>query len=389
MDIIVKTFEGLEDVLIAEMEALGFKNIKKLRRAVFFEGELEDLYKANLYLRTGLRVLVPVYQFDARNERDFYNKMKRHPWGKYLKLFQTFAINSVVRSKTFTHSQYMGLKMKDAIVDQFRERNSNRRPNVDRDDPDVRFSLHIHENKCTVSIDSSGESLHKRGFRLPGHQAPLNEVLAAGMVLMTGYKGKQQMLDPMCGTGTLAIEAAMVAMNQAPNLNRKEFGFMKWIDYDSFLWNKIVAEAKKKITPIEVPILASDASYKAISAANDAVRMAGLEGAVVLSAKEFEDLAPPSDEGMLLFNPPYGKRIELEDVEEFYGDMGTFIKHHFAGFDAWILMGNLESLKYIGLHASKKIPLYNGPLECRFCLYELFKGKRKDNLENKSIEEEE
>lgn len=391
MEIIVKTFEGLEDTLEKELQELGAVNVKKLRRAVSFDGDMEMVYKANLYLRTALKVLIPIFEFEARNERVFYNKIYDFNWQQYMQLSHTFSIDPVVRSKTFRHSQYAALKMKDAIVDKFRDKFRNRRPSVDREDPDLRINLYIYENKCSISLDSSGDSLHRRGFRSPHHRAPLNEVLAAGMILKTEWKGESPLYDPMCGSGTIAIEAAMIAQNQAPNYYRRKFAFMKWRDFDELLWNRIKKEAKKKIQESPTTIYASDESPKSIGLSRDAIRMAGVDDTVELITLPFAQRMPETEEGILVFNPPYNKRLEVEDIELLYQQIGDHLKTDYQGFDAWIISGNKEALKSIGLRTSKKMTLFNGSIECKFHKYELYSGTKKvksektDEVENDEV----
>lgn len=377
MEIIAKTFEGLENVLEKEIQALGAQKIKKIRRAVRFEGDKEMLYRANLQLRSALKVLVPIHDFVAYNEQDLYEEIYHFDWSQYLKLRQTFAIDPVVRSKYFRHSKYASLKMKDAIADKFTDK-YNRRPNVDREEPDVKLNLYIHNEICSISLDSSGQSLHRRGFRGPQHRAPINEVLAAGMLLSTEWKGERPLYDPMCGTGTIAIEAAMIAKNIAPNYYRKSFTFMQWEDYDEALWTKIKQEAKDKIKDAAVSIFASDESPKAIGIAREAITAAQVDDIIKLRTIAFEDRVPDEAGGILVFNPPYGKRLEVEDIQELYSEIGDHLKKNYEGFDAWLISGNKEALKSIGLRTSRKMTLFNGSIECKFHKYELYRGSKKE-----------
>lgn len=391
VEIIVKTFEGLENILEQEVRALGVTEIKHLRRAVQFEGDLELLYKANLHLRTALKVIIPIHNFQARNEREFYKKIYNFDWHKHLKLRQTFAIDPVVRSQTFRHSQYIALKMKDAIVDKFRDK-YDRRPSIDREQPDVKINLYIHENQCHLSIDSSGESLHRRGFRRSDHRAPINEALAAAMILSTGWKGEVPFYDPMCGTGTIAIEAAMIAQNQAPNFYRREFSFMRWDNYDEMLWTRIKQAAKKEFKESPVTVFASDESQRAIRVAKDAMKLAGVDDTIELDTVAFEDKKPTTDSGILVFNPPYGRRMEVDDINALYREIGDHLKQNFQNFDAWIISGNKDALKSIGLRTSKKLTLYNGAIECKFHKYEMYRGTKKtrppkENVETETVKE--
>jgi len=378
MKFIVKTFHGLEGVLAKELESLGAKNIQALKRAVSFKGSKELLYKANLHLRTALRIIRPVYTFSAQNEDELYRKVTDFDWSAYLKLDQTFAIDSVVFSDSFRHSKYVVLKTKDAIVDQFR-RKMGKRPSIDTDTPDVRFNVHVSHNDFTISLDSSGDSLHKRGYRNIGHKAPLNEVLAAGMLILTGWIKDVPLIDPMCGSGTILMEAAMIARNMPPGINRKRYGFMQWSDYDPTLWDRIYNEAKSQIVRPRVSIMGSDISSEAIDISKVASINLNLNADIILRKSSFKDLHPISKTGMLIMNPPYGERMEQDDIFAFYKSIGDHLKKNFTGFDAWILSSNKEALKHIGLRPSKKHTLFNGPLECKFQKFSLYQGSLKIN----------
>ncbi len=376
MKYIVKTFQGLEPVLEKELEVLGASEITLLKRAVSFEGDQTVLYKANLYLRTALRILHPIHEFEASNEEELYQAVYDFDWSPYLSLKTSFAIDSFTHSNLFKHSKYVALKTKDAICDQFRKK-TGARPNVDRLNADVRLSLHLSHKTFKISLDASGESLHKRGFRGTDHRAPINEVLAAGMVLLSEWDGDCTFVDPMCGSGTSALEAAMIAKNQPPNLLRHRFGFQNWNDYDADLWEQIVKEAKKNILRNKQNIWASDAKKRAIESARRAAENAHLHNCIKFNSRSFQDLDAPSDKGVLIINPPYGERMAVEDIGQLYKDIGNHLKQYFSGYEAWIISSNKEALKYVGLRPSKKITLFNGPLECKFQKYELYDGSRK------------
>ncbi|MBB6459584.1 THUMP domain-containing class I SAM-dependent RNA methyltransferase [Flammeovirga kamogawensis] len=370
-----KTFFGLEEVLKQELIQIGAKNVKAGNRAVTFEGDNEVLYKANLHLRTALKILLPIKQFRARNEQELYDRVKKVNWAKYIDLDGTFAIDSTVWSETFTHSKFVALKVKDAIADHFTEI-FKRRPNVDVNQPDIQIHIHISQRECILSLDSSGESLHRRGYRSEQRQAPLNEVLAAGIILLTGWKGDRPFLDPMCGSGTLLVEAAMIASNTAPGIKRK-FAFMNWKQYDRKLWNQVFREAKRAVVEIEVPIVGSDIDREAIDISFANAERSGLDEDLRISKNSFFDRKAIGENGIIVCNPPYGERIG-KDIEELYKQMGDKLKQDFSGYDAWIFSGNMRALKFVGLRPSKRIELYNGAIECRLAKYEMYRGGKKD-----------
>lgn len=366
---------GLEPVLAAELAALGATQIEAGTRIVNCSGDPETLYRINYESRTALRVLVAVHSFQARDERSLYNKVRQIDWAKYLQLDQTLAIDAVTNSDHFRHSQYVALKTKDAIVDQFRDR-FQRRPNVDTRRPDLRLNVHIYQDQCTISLDSSGESLHKRGYRVDSVDAPLNEVLAAGMVLLSGWQADRPFLDPMCGSGTLLIEAAMYASRIPVQRYRRDFGFLTWPDFDKNLWEKVKSRALDNIQPLKVPILGYDQDFKAVKISNENLLAARLKG-VEVARKKFEVLDPPPGPGLLMMNPPYDERLPIADSQAFYKMIGDRFKQAYAGYEAWVISSNAAAMKSIGLRPSRKITLYNGPLECRLMKFEMYEGSRK------------
>ncbi|MEL6676718.1 MAG: THUMP domain-containing protein [Bacteroidota bacterium] len=379
MEILAKTLYGLEGVLEAEIKALGGKDVKRLKRAVSFQGDKADLYAANLKLRTALRVLKPFLQFRAGHEDQLYRKIYAYDWSRQLKVKQTFAIDSITYSDKFRHSKYVAYKVKDAIVDQFRKK-TGKRPSVDTQNPDLRINVHVYQQQFTISLDSSGEPLHKRGYRKKGHQAPLNEVLAAGMILLSGWQADRPFVDPMCGSGTLLMEAAMIARNMPPGLRRNQFGFMQWADYDEGLWKKLYQEARRAMVKAKVPIWGADVYEKAIHWSKLSRDNFGLEDTISLETRDFADLKAPFPEGLLMVNPPYGERLTKKDIEAFYQMIGDQLKQQFSGYDAWILSSNKEALKKIGLRPSTRLPLFNGSLECLFQHFELYQGSREREL---------
>lgn len=384
-----KTSFGLEQVLAEEIIAMGAEQVEALNRAVTFVGDKEMLYRANLELRTALRILKPIHTFKVLDEVDLYRETKLFDWDKFLDPDMTFAIDSSVYSHNFNHENFVALKVKDAIVDQLRDI-YGMRPNVDTIDPDIRLNVHISDETCTISLDSSGNSLHKRGYRIGQGLAPINEVLAAGMILLTGWRGDSDFIDPMCGSGTILMEAATIAYNIAPGIKIKEFGFMRWEDYDPNLWNKVFYNAKNRERDFQHIILGFDESQKAINIAKDNIKNADLGWKIIVKKKELQELKREdiTNGGVVVINPPYGERLEEEDTFEFYSMIGDCMKANFDGYDVWIISSNRAALKKVGLRTSKKIPLYNGALECRFQKYEMYKGTRKTKFNNPTTDEE-
>ncbi len=374
---ILKTFHGLENLLAREVEVLGGKDVQTMRRAVYCTGDKAFVYKANLHARTALRVLLPIYSFKASDEDELYNKVMAHDWSGYLSLGTTFAIDNAVFSDVFKHSKYVALKVKDAMADQFRKK-TGKRPSVDIMKPDIRFNLHVSGKDVVISLDSSGSSLHKRGYREPGHKAPLNEVLAAGMVLLSGWANDRPFVDPMCGSGTILLESAMIAKNIPPGLHKKEFGFMAWPNYDRELWESVHEEAVRAVQDTRVPLIGSDISGRALGMARASARYMGLEDDIYFREVPFEEYMPRHAQGVLMMNPPYGKRLSAEDLSAFYRMIGDHLKKNFTGFSAWVLSSNFQALKSFGLRPSKKFTLYNGALECKFLKFDLFKGSMKE-----------
>ncbi len=374
-EMVAKTFKGLEGILAGELKGLGALDVKPANRAVYFTGNNEMMYKANFFCRTALRILVPVYHFKARSEKDLYEGAFSFAWDTWFDVKQTFAVDSVINSPYFNHSQFVALKVKDAIADYFRSK-TGRRPNVNAELPDFQVHVHISNDDCTILFDSSGEPLYKRGYRQSGGPAPLNEVLAAGMIMLTKWNGSGNFIDPMCGSGTLPIEAGLIAYQIPPGIFRKRFGFENWNDFDSRLWLKI-SESYQEKSKINGLIHGSDKLQGVIALARKNASSAFLSRRVELRVSAIEEYEPPAAPGIVIINPPYGKRISSGENNTLYTIMGDILKRRFTGYEAWILSSNMESIKHIGLRAEEKITLFNGPLECRFLRFRLYEGSQK------------
>ncbi len=375
-EIIAKTLQGLEEILAQEISELGGENIEIGKRMVSFRGDKELLYKANLYCRTALRILKPIYSFTASDTDDVYNKIKSFDWQQYLSPDQTFSIESVVFSEEFKHSKFVTYRAKDAIVDFFMEK-TGKRPSVRLNNADLILNLHIAHNTCTLSLDSSGESLHKRGYRIGQTEAPINEVLAAGLILKSGWRGEKNFIDPMCGSGTILIEAAMIATNTAPGIYRKDFAFERWSDYDEELFDTLYNDDSNE-KEFKFKIYGSDISPKAIAIAQENIKSAGMSKYIDLQVKPFQQYTEAPENGILITNPPYGERISSKDLLGLYEMIGSQLKHVFKGYDAWIISYHNECFNKIGLKPAACINLMNGSLECEYRKYEIFEGKYND-----------
>lgn len=378
-EMLAKTFKGLEQVLATELVQLGANNVQVERRAVSFTGDKRMLYTANMCLRTASRVLVPILSFKAQKADDIYEQVKALDWSQYMTVKTTFQIDATVYSDYFRHSQFVTYRVKDAIVDYWME-HENQRPSVKLEGADLYLNVHIAGDRVTLSLDSSGESLHKRGYRVANTQAPINEALAAGMLLLAGWNGQSDFYDPMCGSGTLLIEAALIARNIAPGVYRQGFAFEKWADFDANLWDEVYNDDSRE-REFKHKIYGSDAGFYAVQAATKNIQSASLQRDIEVKQIRVEELrlADTNTEGALvMINPPYGERLSQDkNVLRLYQDMGTALKHQFSGATAWIISSNEEALKCIGLRPAKKIHLVNGDLDCLFNKYELFKGDRK------------
>jgi len=370
------TFHGLEDVLVNELLKLGARDIIPFKRGVSFTGDKGFMYKANLCLRTALKILVPIYSFRADNEYELYNRMKEYAWETLLNADDTLAINATINSDEFNHSLYVSQKTKDAICDRFVDK-FNVRPNVDLDKPTIRIYVHIFKNQVNVSLDSSGDSLFKRGYRVDIDTAPMKEVLAAGMVLLSNWQPHLPLIDGMCGSGTLGIEAALFANNIPPGVFREEFGFMKWHDFDQSLWDTIYESSINRIKDDMPNIISSDIDIVPLEMAKRNGAVAKVDDVINYQHISFFDLMPTKPHGTILLNPPYDERIKLDDTKAFYKEIGDKLKKDFGGWTAWIISSNMDAVKSIGLHPSKKMTLFNASLECKLLKYEMYSGSKK------------
>ena len=373
---VAKTLFGFEELLEEELRNLGAINVQKGVRSVTFEGDKGFMYKANLCLRTAIKILKPVKSFRVRNEQDLYDQIYKMDWERFMSVHSTFAIDATLATDRFHHSQFISLKTKDAIVDKFINLHGTR-PDVDLKYPDIRIHIHIQQSEVTVSIDSSGRSLHQRGYKTATNIAPINEVLAAGLIMMSGWDGQCDFMDPMCGSGTIPVEAAMIACNIPPNINRKEFAFDKWPDFDANLFEKIIESSLKKTREFHHKIYGYDKAPSAVAKAKDNVKNANLSEYITITQRNFFETYKPVDGKLhMVFNPPYGERLSI-DMEQFYKSIGDTLKKHYPGTDAWFITSNMEALKHVGLRPSRKIKLFNGHLESRLVKYEMYEGSKK------------
>lgn len=376
LKILAKTSFGMEDVLMEELKQLGATNIEKGVRAVTFYGNKELLYKANIWLRTANRLLLPFKEFTIKDDEDLYRKIKNIDWENIFDVNQTLSIDTAVFSPIFNHTKYAAFKAKDAIVDRFRDK-FDKRPDIDTTNPDIRINLHIgQDNKCTVSLDSSGDPLFKRGYRDSRSMAPIKEDLAAGLILLSGWDKDSTFVDLFCGSGTLLIEATMIACNIPPNINRGVFGFMNWKTYDEALFDKVIDEALDEEVDFPHQIIGVDIDARVMGMSRANIEAAGLTDKITLFKKDFKDFAAPDKKGIVISNPPYGERIG-ENVDDLYTAFGDNLKTQYDGWNAWLISSNMGALKKVGLRPSRKIKVFNGSLECRFMKYEMYKGTKK------------
>lgn len=372
-----KTLYGFEPILAKELRNLGAGHVEEGVRNVTFEGDTGFMYKANFCLRTALKVYKPIKTFQVFNEKDLYRHIYELDWPSIFDVEKTFAIDSIANTEVFDNSMFVSLKAKDAIVDKFRAVVRDR-PNVKTQDPDIRINIHIYKNTCTVSLDSSGNSLHQRGYRILTNIAPINEVLAAGLLLKSGWDGQTDFLDPMCGSGTFLVEAAMIACHIPANINRESYAFMQWKDYDAELHQKIVDASLKKVREFHHKIIGYDKAPSAVRKTQENVDHANLSDYISVERKDFFRTDKPVEGKLhMVFNPPYGERLPIE-MEEFYGRIGDTLKQNYPGTEAWLITSNLEALKHVGLKTSKKIKAFNGKLEARLVKYDIYEGSKKD-----------
>jgi len=379
---IAKTMAGLEDVLADELEEIGALKVQKLNRAVSFEGDLAMMYKANYCCRTALSILVDKFSFKFYSQENFYYNILNYNWDPLFEHDTTFSVDATISGDIFTNSHYTALLCKDAIVDYFRKK-YNQRPTVDRFEPHLKVNVYIRNDECSILLDSSGESLFKRGYRVATGEAPIKEVLAAGIIKLSGWNGETNFYAPMCGSGTFAIEAAMIASKIPAGYYREQFGFMLWPDYDELLWKRIKDEADAEIVEMDCEIQASDIDPKMVKFTYRNAQKAKLHKDITITESSFEDFDFPKEGGTIIFNPPYGERMELEDVEENYKKIGDTLKQKCANYEVWMIAGGVNVHKYVGLKPSKKLTLYNGAIECKMLKYDMYEGTRKNEyLEN-------
>lgn len=372
---IAKTLQGLEGVLAEELKRIGAEDIEIKQKAVFFKGDKELLYKANLQLRTALKILKPIHSFKARTEEELYGQAKKFNWTDYINVSHKYAVDSVVYSEVFSHSRYIALKLKDAVADHFREK-VGRRPFVDPVNPQIRIHILIEDDECTISLDSSGESLHRRGYRLAQDLSPINEVLAAGMIMLSGWDGNSDFIDPMCGSGTILIEAALIAHGIPPGIFRKNFGFENWFDFDEALLQQVYNDDSME-REFKYSIIGGDISKKAIEVSTENIKSAGLQKKIDIKVRSFFEYDPPIGKGMVITNPPFGERLKKEQIDTFYKQMGDCFKQRYSGYDVWLICNNIDALKSFGLRPSKTKTVFIGALEYKYQKYAMYQGAPK------------
>ncbi|MDA3865275.1 MAG: THUMP domain-containing protein [Salinivirgaceae bacterium] len=369
MKLVSKTFLGLEETLAQELRELGAQNVEILNRAVSFEGDKAMLYRANLALRTALNVLMPIKTFTIESQQDFYDQVRSIDWQQYFRVRKTILVNATTNSTIFDHSHFLELRTKDAVADYFTDV-ARRRPNVDKENPQVRIDVHLKDKECTISLNSSGQALFKRGYRKHHGEASINEVLAAGIVLQSGWRGENELIDPFCGSGTILTEAALIAANIRPGVYRDQFAFEHWLDFERKVLEEVQEEDEQ--VKIEVPILGVDISPKQIGFAKANIESAFLQKAISVQVSDFSSIQGEDEQGTIITNPPYDKRVKADEVEKLYRRFGDHLKNEFKDYNAWIISGNPQALKNIGLKTSARITLFNGPIESKLCHYELF-----------------
>ncbi len=380
MIMLAKTMAGLEQLVAKELDDIGATNIEILNRAVRFEGDLKTMYKANYCCRTALSILVSQFSFDFYSQEEFYSKILNYNWDPHFEFDTTFSVEATISGDIFTNSHYTALLCKDAIVDYFRKK-YNQRPTVDRFEPHLKISVYVRNNECSILFDSSGESLFKRGYRVANGEAPIKEVLAAGIIGLAGWSGESNFYDPMCGSGTFAIEAAMIASKIPAGYYRENFGFMKWSNFDENLWEHVKTEADSNIVEMDIEIFASDIDLKMTKFTYRNAQKAKLHKDITITQSSFEDFPFPKDGGIIVFNPPYGERLAISDIQNNYKMIGDTLKKNCANYEVWMIGGSSDVHKFVGLKPSKKITLYNGSIECKLLKYEMYEGAKYSNEE--------
>jgi putative N6-adenine-specific DNA methylase len=378
---IAKTFFGFENILADELLKLGAKKITIGVRNVSFFGDLGFLYKSNLFLRSAIRILTPIKSFKVNNEKELYSSVFNFNWEDYFSISNTFQIDSVLNTDLFSHSLFVSQRVKDGIVDRFRKLD-NIRPNIDLDNPDIKINIHITKNDCTISLDASGKPLNQRGYRTLTNIAPINEVLAAGIVMLSDWDCQSDFLDPMCGSGTLLIEAAMFATNYPVNIKRTNFSFLNWKNFDNDLFEMIKKSVLNKVKPFDYKIIGYDKAPSAVKKSNQNIINSGFDHLIKVNQFDFFKTKKFSENFLhVLFNPPYGERLQI-DFRLFYKKIGDTLKTSYSNSCAWFITSNIESLKQVGLRPSRKIKLYNGKLESRLVKYEIYSGSKKTHKKN-------
>ncbi len=374
LQLFATTAPGLENVLLSEIKRLGATDPQKAVRGVSFGGDLGMLYRTNLHLRTATRVLVRIAEFDARDRDHLYRGSRAAPWEEHMTPDMTLAVDAVGDNSEIRHTQFASQVVKDGIVDRFRDK-VGRRPSVNPKQPDLRINARINGDRCTLSWDSSGQRLHRRGYRPSfGGPAPLQETLAAGILLMSGYDGSGELVDPMCGSGTILVEAAMIAKNMAPGLLGREFAFMSHLSFNRRLWSNELEDARGAVREVDgCTIRGSDVSEDSVRAVRTAVLGAGVDDIVAVRRADFRSLAISEGAGRVVTNPPYGERLgEINQLADLYSDLGDTLKQKCRGMTAHVLTGSKFLAGKIGLKTRKRDILWNGPLECRLLHFDLF-----------------
>ena len=375
-NMLAKTYFGLEDILAKELTELGANEIETERRAVRFKGDKALLYKANLCLRSAIRILVPIAQFKATDADEVYEKAKKINWEEYIGIKQSFIINETVNSENFRHSKFVAYRLKDAIADYFTEL-YDKRPSVSITSPDIYIDIHISHNECTISLDSSGVSLHKRGYRNSQNEAPISEAQAAGMLLMAGWDGSKDFIDPMCGSGTFLIEAALIALNIPPCIYRTQFAFEKWQDFDKELFDDLYNDDSEE-REFTHKIIGYDVNPNTVKIAQENIKAAGLSKYIEVQCRDIANFEEVTEPSLIVTNPPYGERLKPEDLRDLYREIGRALKHKFVNGEAWVISSHVENLAAIGLKPSQRVELKNGALDCEFWKFEIFSGTHKD-----------
>lgn len=377
MKLHAKTLAGLEDLVAQDMKQAGATEVSVGRRGVSCLADLKTMYHLCLHSRFVLRVLRHLTEFNAKNPDDLYRQCARFAWEDLIPVDGTFVVDATVHSEVFTHDHFAALRLKDAVVDRFRGK-TGQRPSIDRVRPDVRLHLHIAGNKVTLSVDATGAPLSHRGYRPPQAKAPLNEVLAAGLLALSGWRPGTPLIDPMCGSGTFSTEAALWASGLPVQAGRRQFAFMKWSDFDASAWREVRDESMHEVKAVDTLIWASDNHPGAIRQTRHSLEEADVDGMVQVSQSDFFDLHPPTDSGVMVMNPPYGERLDPGDVVGMYEGIGDRLKFNWAGFEAWVISSNEEALKRVGLRPHKRISVFNGGLPCKWVGFQMYKGKKSD-----------